>query len=71
MIVTKDEFCYTAEETFASTEMNMIDSVLSTCEKFNVDPELVEPLINRSIKEKMKLDYIELNYMKYENNIIA
>ena len=71
MIVTKQDFCLFIEDGFATNEMSMIDNVLHACDKFNVDPEMVGPLINRSIREKIKREYVKLNYLKEENNIIV
>lgn len=67
MIVTKKDFCLYVEEQFANNSMSMVDTVLSACEEYNIDPEMVEPLINRSLKEKMEKDFINLNYLKAEN----
>jgi hypothetical protein len=71
MVITPKDFIDFVEETFATTDLNMIDSVLLACSTFNVDPEMVEPFINRSIKEKIRVDYVKLNYLKETNNIIA
>ena len=66
MIVDQKEFCLYVEEQFANGNMTMIDTVLAACEKYNIDPLMVEPLINRSVKEKMELEFIDLNYLKAE-----
>ncbi len=71
MIINQKDFCMHVETQFASTTTTMIDTVLEACEEFNVDPELVEPLINRSLKEKMRNEYVDLNYLKNENTIIV
>lgn len=70
MIVTKKDFCGHVEEQFASNSMTMIDTVLYVCGEYNIDPELVEPLVNRSLKEKMQKEYINLNYLKPENTSV-
>ena len=61
------------EEQYANdTEENtIIDTVLYACEEYNVDPEMVEPLINRSVKEKMRVEYVKLNYLKDDTACIA
>jgi len=70
MILTKKDFCLHVEEEYSNNQMTMIDTVLASCEKYNIDPELVEPLINRSLKEKMEVEFIDLNYIKSESNTI-
>lgn len=64
MIIIKKEFCNFVEEYYASTDTNMIDAVLYSCEKFNIDPEYSGSLINRSIKEKLEIDFIDINLLK-------
>ena len=73
MIITKKDFCMHVEEEYAEPEntTSLIDTVLSACIQFNVDPEMVEPLINRSLKEKMKIEFIGLNYLKAETTVIV
>jgi hypothetical protein len=71
MIITKKDFCLYVEEQFASNDMSMIDNVLIACDKYSVDPELAESLINRSVKEKMRNEYVTLNYLKPESTVIV
>jgi len=66
MIISQKDFCLYVEEQFANNDMSMIDTVLGACAKYNIDPELVEPLINRSVREKMEIEFIELNYLRAE-----
>lgn len=63
MIVQQRDFCLYVEEQFANNNMSMIDTILSACAKYNIDPELVEPLINRSLREKIEIEFIDLNYL--------
>lgn len=70
MIITKKDFCLHVEDEHIGNDMSIIDNVLAACDEFNIDPEMVEPLINRSIKEKMHQEYIKLNYIKAENTVI-
>ena len=67
MIITTKDFCQKVEERFAENTMSMIDTVLSVCEEYKIDPEMCEPLVNRSLKEKMEKEFIELNFLKAEN----
>lgn len=68
MIVTRKEFCMYVEEEFINNELNMVDTVIEACTTFNVDPIMIEPLVNRSIKEKLEMDFINLNYIKAQNH---
>jgi len=71
MIITQKDFSEFIENEFAFNNMTIIETVLYACEKFSIDPNMVEPLINRSVKEKMKQEFIELNFLKKENNEIV
>lgn len=66
MIISQKDFCLYVEEQFANNDMSMIDTVLMACARYNIDPEMVEPLINRSVREKMEIEFIELNYIRAE-----
>jgi len=69
MIINKKDFCLYIEDEYINKDNSIIDSVLNACSEYNVDVSLVEPLINRSIKEKMKIEYERLNYLK--NDIVS
>ena len=45
-------------------EMNYIDAVLFFCEKNNIEIESISKLITKPLKEKIKCNAIELNFMK-------
>lgn len=45
-------------------EMNYIDAIIYFCEKNNIDLESVPKLISKPLKEKLKYDAIELNFLK-------
>lgn len=45
-------------------EMNYIDAIIHFCEKNNIDLESVPKLISKPLKEKIKYDAMELNFLK-------
>jgi len=47
-----------------NTEMNYIDAIIYFCEKNNIDLESVAKLISKPLKEKIKYDAMELNFLK-------
>ena len=76
---TKDElekvleskfFCSTrfAEEieklVLLNKDMNYIDAIVHFCEQHSLDLESVPKLISKPLKEKIKCDAQELNFMK-------
>lgn len=48
----------------ANHDMNYIDAVVYFCEKNNIDLESVPKLISKPLKEKLKCDAMELNFLK-------
>lgn len=45
-------------------EMNYIDAIVHYCEENNLEVESVIKLISKPLKEKLKCDAINLNYLK-------
>ena len=47
-----------------NADMNYIDAIVFFCEKHSLDLESVPKLISKPLKEKIKYDAQELNFMK-------
>jgi hypothetical protein len=45
-------------------EMNYIDAIIHFCEKNGIDVESVPKLITKPLKEKIKYQAMELNFLK-------
>ena len=45
-------------------EMNYIDAIIYFCEKNNIELESVPKLISKPLKEKIKSNAIDLNFLK-------
>jgi len=45
-------------------EMNYIDAIVHFCEQNNIDLESVPKLISKPLKEKIKYEAMELNFLK-------
>jgi hypothetical protein len=45
-------------------EMNYIDAIVHFCEQNNLDLESVPKLISKPLKEKIKYEAMELNFLK-------
>ncbi len=44
--------------------INYIEAVASVCEEFDIEVETVNKLISKQLKDKIKWDAQQLNYMK-------
>lgn len=67
MIIDPENFCRRVEELHAHNDMSMFESVFAVCDDYGVDYEMVGPLVNRSIREKIKNEAIQLNLMKSDS----
>jgi len=47
-----------------NVEMNYIDAIVHFCEKNNIDLESVPKIISKPLKEKIKCEATELNFLK-------
>jgi hypothetical protein len=47
-----------------SSDMNYIDAIVHFCEQNNIDVESVPKLISKPLKEKIKYEATELNFLK-------
>jgi hypothetical protein len=45
-------------------EMNYIDAIIFFCEENNIDVESVPKLISKPLKEKIRYEAMELNFLK-------
>ena len=45
-------------------DMNYIDAIVHFCEKNSIDVESVPKLITKPLKEKLKFEAMELNFLK-------
>ena len=58
-------FAQEIESLVHTTEgMSYIDAIIHFCEQNNIDVESVPKLISKPLKEKIKCDALELNFMK-------
>jgi hypothetical protein len=47
-----------------NVDMNYIDAIVYFCEQNNIDVESVPKLISKPLKEKIKYEAMELNFLK-------
>jgi len=49
---------------YANEDMNYIDAIVYFCEQNGIDVESVPKLISKPLKEKIKYEAMELNFLK-------
>ena len=62
--VSKEKFAEDIEAIVLRTKMNYIDAIVEYCEEKGIEIESVSKLVSRPLKEKIKCEAQELNYLK-------
>ncbi len=62
--VSKDKFAEEIEKIVLDTQMSYIDAVCQYCEDNNIEVASAPKLISKVLKEKIKYEATELNYLK-------
>lgn len=58
-----NDFSLHIEQLATSSKLNYMDAVLFYCRENYLEPEDVAKLINKSLKDKIEMDFRELNYL--------
>tara|TARA_B110000503_G_scaffold22355_1_gene34482 strand:- start:573 stop:878 length:306 start_codon:yes stop_codon:yes gene_type:complete len=62
--LTPSKFAIEIEKIVIEQGFNYIDSIVYYCELNNIEIETVTKLVSKPLKEKLKWDAIQLNFMK-------
>ena len=62
-LMTPTKFSMRIEKLAKDSESTYLDALLDYCEKNSVEPEQVQPLITKSLKEKLEVNARELNFL--------
>ena len=62
--LTPIKFSYIIEKIVLKEKLNYIDAILHYCEKEGIEVESVSKLMTKPLKEKLKVDATNLNFMK-------
>ena len=62
--ISKDKFAEDIEALVLRTKMNYIDAIVEYCTQNEIEVESVSKLLSKPLKEKVKADATELNYLK-------
>ena len=63
MFKSANEFSLHIEQIVRDTKSSYMDAVLEYCKENYLEPEDVASLINKSLKDKIEMDFRELNYL--------
>ena len=62
-LMTPKKFSIAIEKKVKEFDMTYLDALLDYCEKYQLEPEMVKPLITKSLKEKVEVDARYLNFL--------
>ena len=62
MFKTANEFSLHIEQMVRNSKMTYMDAVLEYCKENYLDPQDISKLINKSLRDKIKVNATELNY---------
>lgn len=71
MIVDKKIFSERIETIHLSTELSFIESTLKACEEYNIDPSMVNNLINEQVKKKIENEAMDIHLLPRKNKQIV
>jgi len=60
----QNKFTSDIEQLVLRSELNYIEAIISYCEEKNIEFESVGKLISKPLKDKLKAEATELNYLK-------
>ena len=62
--LTPQRFAIEIEKIVAEEGLNYIDAIVHYCESNNLEVDSITKLMSKPLKEKLKWDAIQLNFMK-------
>ena len=62
--ISKSKFAEDIEKLVLETKMSYIDTIVEYCADNNIEIETVKKLISKPLKDKIKCEAMELNYLK-------
>ena len=62
--VSKEKFTETIEQFVQETQLSYIDAIVEYCDRNNIEVESISKLISKPLKEKIRYEASELNYLK-------
>ena len=62
--LSKEKFAEEIESLVLKTKMNYIDAICQYCEENSIELDGISKLISKPLKEKLKCNAMELNFLK-------
>ena len=62
-LMTPKKFSIATEKTVKQSGISYMDALVDYCNKNQIEPEQIKPLITKSLKEKVEVDARNLNFL--------
>ena len=63
MFETASDFSLFIETTAKEKNVGVVDIILEYCEDNYIEPEEISKLINKSLKDKLEMNFVDMNYL--------
>lgn len=63
MFESPNEFSLFIETSAIEKNITVVDALLQYCEDNYIEPEEITKLINRSLKDKLEINFVEMNFL--------
>lgn len=64
MLMNSKKFGLTIEEIVKTKKISYMDAIVYFCDKHEVDPATIGPMVNKSLKEKIQIEAENLRLIK-------
>jgi len=62
--ISKDKFASDIESLVHESKLSYIDAIVEYCEENNIEIETVKKLVSKPLREKIRFEATELNFLK-------
>jgi len=69
-LMNSKKFSLIIEDIVKEKKITYMDAVISYCEKNDIDPSSIGPLVNKSLKEKIKEEAEKLNLVEKSSTAV-
>ncbi|CAB4127502.1 Phage late-transcription coactivator [uncultured Caudovirales phage] len=63
MFETASDFSLFIETTAKERNVGVVDIILEYCEDNYIEPEEISKLINKSLRDKLEMNFVNMNYL--------
>ena len=63
MFESPNEFSFYIESTATKNNISVVDVIIEYCKDNYIEPEEVSKLINKSLKDKIEIIFIDMNFL--------